>query len=345
MKSSGFQRGTSRSRKKLVPWRTCCLSSHFILLILLPSLHVLIYTAATLIPTMASLHIDNKSTATIKIAAAPDESSSSTARVFDDRISHVAQNYRGTSADEHDMAVLGKKQVLRRNFSFITMLGFASTCVASWEGILTYLFFVLTDGGTALLFWGFVACATGQTLVYASLAEMASMSPTAGGQYHWVSEFSPPRAQKLLSYLSGWLTGIGWQVYLASVCFLVGTIIQGLIVLNDPTYVYQRWHGTLLAIAVVVFCIIFNTTLASRLPLIGKLLTFPRRDRLTLSRGYGTGPPHLRFLRHCNHTLGHSSTRQSRGCSTQIHQQWRLANHRSLSNDRLTRAHGRACWL
>lgn len=38
-----------------------------------------------------------------------------------------------------------------------------------------YLGFILTDGGTALLFWGFIACAAGQTLVYASLAEMASM--------------------------------------------------------------------------------------------------------------------------------------------------------------------------
>lgn len=28
-------------------------------------------------------------------------------------------------------------------------------------------------------------------------------SPTAGGQYHWVSEFAPPRTQKILSYLSG----------------------------------------------------------------------------------------------------------------------------------------------
>jgi choline transport protein len=64
------------------------------------------------------------------------------------------------------------------------MLGFASTCIASWEGILTYLGFVLLDGGTALLFWGFIACAIGQTAVYASLAEMASISPTAGGQYH-----------------------------------------------------------------------------------------------------------------------------------------------------------------
>ncbi|KAF1964473.1 putative GABA permease, partial [Bimuria novae-zelandiae CBS 107.79] len=166
------------------------------------------------------------------------------------------------------MNMLGKKQVLRRNFSFLTMLGFASTCIASWEGILTYLNFILIDGGTPLLFWGFVACATGMTLVYASLAEMSSMSPTAGGQYHWVSEFAPRKYQKVISYYSGWLTAVGWQVYLASVCFLVGTTIQGLIALNNPDYSYARWHGTLLAIAIVFFTISFNTVFASKLPLV-----------------------------------------------------------------------------
>ena len=71
----------------------------------------------------------------------------------------------------------------------------------------------------------------------------------------------------------GWLTAIGWQVYNASVCFLVGTIIQGLIVLNDETYVYERWHGTLLSMSIVVFSISFNTALAGRLPLIGQYTT------------------------------------------------------------------------
>lgn len=69
---------------------------------------------------------------------------------------------------------------------------------------------------------------------------------------------------------TGWLTAVGWQVYLASVCFLVGTIIQGLIALNDPNYPYLRWHGTLLAIAIVFFTISFNTVFASKLPLVGK---------------------------------------------------------------------------
>lgn len=40
--------------------------------------------------------------------------------------------------------------------------------------------FVLTDGGTADLFWGFIVIALGMMLVYASIAEMSSMCPTAG---------------------------------------------------------------------------------------------------------------------------------------------------------------------
>ncbi len=48
-------------------------------------------------------------------------------------------------------------------------------------------------------FVGFIA-------VIASMAEMASMAPTSGGQYHWVSEFSPKSAQKFLSYISGRLS-------------------------------------------------------------------------------------------------------------------------------------------
>lgn len=53
------------------------------------------------------------------------------------------------------------------------------------------------------LFWSLCWSYTGQFFIVLSLAEMASMAPTAGGQYHWVSEFAPPQHQRLLSYLSG----------------------------------------------------------------------------------------------------------------------------------------------
>ncbi|KAK5130535.1 hypothetical protein LTR08_001965 [Meristemomyces frigidus] len=180
----------------------------------------------------------------------------------------VPAKYRGTATDQHDMLVLGKKQVLRRNFKFITMLGFASTVMVAWEILPIITVFALEDGGTPIIFWGLILATVGMTFVYASLAEMASMCPTAGGQYHWVSEFAPPRFQQGLSYSVGWLLAIGWQVYLAGVCFMVGGVIQGLIALNQPDYVYHRYHATLLAMAVIAFSVVFNTVLAVRLPLI-----------------------------------------------------------------------------
>ncbi len=61
----------------------------------------------------------------------------------------------------------------------------------------------LTAGGMPGLFWSLCWAYTGQFFIVLSLAEMASMAPTAGGQYHWVSEFAPRQHQKLLSYLSG----------------------------------------------------------------------------------------------------------------------------------------------
>ncbi|KIX04900.1 uncharacterized protein Z518_05771 [Rhinocladiella mackenziei CBS 650.93] len=194
-----------------------------------------------------------------------ESSSQNGEKDIDDEPGSVPMKYKGTAHDKKEMSFLGKKQ---RNFKFLTMLGFASTVMASWEILLPLFTFVLTDGGTALLFWGFIAVGLGMLLVYASIAELASMSPTAGGQYHWVSEFAPPSIQKPLSYIVGWLSAIGWQVYLAGVCFMVGTIIQGLIALNVTDYVWHAWHGTLLTIATIAFSIAFNTVLAVQLPLI-----------------------------------------------------------------------------
>lgn len=99
-----------------------------------------------------------------------------------DASSIVQEIYRGTSADKHDMDVLGVKQVLRRNYRLVPMLGFSSIAVISWEIAPVLLGYALIDGGSAAVFWGLVVGAVGFSLVYASLAEVASMFPTAGGQ-------------------------------------------------------------------------------------------------------------------------------------------------------------------
>lgn len=101
------------------------------------------------------------------------------------------------------MLVMGRQQVLRRNYKTYSMLGFAGMVVVAWEALLVIAPYPLLDGGSPCIFWGLIVAPIGLTLVYLSLAELASMSPTAGGQYHWVSEHAPPRYQKLLSYSVG----------------------------------------------------------------------------------------------------------------------------------------------
>jgi hypothetical protein len=56
--------------------------------------------------------------------------------------------------------------------------------------------------------------------------------------------------QKLLSYIVGWLTVLGWQVGLSSVSYAAAVQIEGLAILVNPGMVFQGWHATLFTIAI-----------------------------------------------------------------------------------------------
>nr|POE49097.1 choline transport protein [Quercus suber] len=142
----------------------------------------------------------------------------------------------------------------------------------------------------------YVVSLAGFSFAILSMAEMASMAPTSGGQYRashsinltvkfwlaeactdvsvldWVSEFAPRSAQKFLSFVTGWLCVLGWQVNIASGSYLVALQLQGIIILNDANYSPQPWHATLMIIAVAIIAICFNTFFAKKLPLIEGLI-------------------------------------------------------------------------
>ncbi|KAF2140464.1 uncharacterized protein K452DRAFT_229802, partial [Aplosporella prunicola CBS 121167] len=116
------------------------------------------------------------------------------------------------------------------------------------------------------LIYGYIFCFFGSLAMCASISEMASMYPTSGGQYHWVALMSPPRWAKFLSWFTGWVSVLGWQANCASACYLTGSMIQGLLVLNDPGYPYKRWHATLIMYAVLLFSLCINTVGVRFLP-------------------------------------------------------------------------------
>nr|POF04539.1 putative amino-acid permease pb24d3.02c [Quercus suber] len=178
----------------------------------------------------------------------------------------------GTVRDQEDMRRVGKMQELRRNFRLLSVLGFTAVLMCTWEAILFTASYILPNGGLAGMVWMYVVSLTGFSFAILSMAEMASMAPTSGGQYHWVSEFAPKSAQKFLSFVTGWLCVLGWQVNIASGSYLVALQLQGIIVLNNEGYVAQPWHATLMIIAVAIIAICFNTFFAKKLPLIEGLI-------------------------------------------------------------------------
>ena len=75
--------------------------------------------------------------------------------------------------------------------------------------------------------------------------------------------------QKVLSYFIGWLGILGYQTGTTIGAYVAGTMIQGLIILNNPdTYTPHRWHGTLMAVCITICVALFNIFLARHLPLV-----------------------------------------------------------------------------
>lgn len=82
----------------------------------------------------------------------------------------------------------------------------------TWEGLLTIFNVGLQDGGPAGLVYGFLFCWAGYTAVVASLAELTSRFPTAGGQYHWTYELAPRKYRNFISWITGQLFALYFRV-------------------------------------------------------------------------------------------------------------------------------------
>lgn len=81
------------------------------------------------------------------------------------------------------------------------------------------------NGGTAGLVWQFILVWGGTLSTCVTIGELASMAPTAGGQYHWVSMLAPRSNRKFLSCITGWMTVLAWLATIATGAFLSVSMI------------------------------------------------------------------------------------------------------------------------
>jgi len=174
---------------------------------------------------------------------------------------------RTSDSDEGALALLGKKQVLKRRFGFWSLFGFAVCELITWETVLALFSEGFNNGGPGGLVYGFIIAWSSTLSVYTVISELASMAPIAGGQYYWVYMLAPARYKVFSSYIIGWLTSLAWIATVATETIFAGTMLQGLIILDHPdSYDPKQWHGTLLAWLVVAVAIFINAVVPGLLP-------------------------------------------------------------------------------
>ena len=170
----------------------------------------------------------------------------------------------------------GPMDKLDRYLSSKPIISVGLTLQASWESVAISFQSTLLNGGPSALVYDCILSTVGSSAMTATLGEMASMNPCVGAQYRWTAMLAPRGTNpRVLGYLQGWLTTFAWNAACALNPFLMGSMIQGCIILCNASYVPQGWHTTLLAyasMAVPIFCNIYARQIIAPLEIASAIL-------------------------------------------------------------------------
>lgn len=172
-------------------------------------------------------------------------------------VSGAASAAAATAADDA-LAKMGYKSELPRSLSMLSVLGLSFAIMAVPYGLSTTFYITLSNGQSVTILWGWVLLSFLSTAIAASLAEICSVYPTAGGVYYWSALLSDPNWAPIASWVTGWLTLVGnWTVTL-SINFGGAQLILSAISLWDEDFVANEWQTILCFWAAMLLCYLIN---------------------------------------------------------------------------------------
>lgn len=127
------------------------------------------------------------------------------------------------------LEALGYEPELVRNRSTLQVAFMSFVLAAIPYGLATTFTYPLVGGGPVNIIWGWLAVSLITLCVAASLGEITSIYPTAGGVYYQTFMLSPPSYRRIASWICGWSYVVGnititLAVNLGSTLFLVSCI-------------------------------------------------------------------------------------------------------------------------
>ncbi|KIV90057.1 hypothetical protein PV10_07402 [Exophiala mesophila] len=167
------------------------------------------------------------------------------------------------------LAALGLEEShVKRNFNMLSILALGFNICASWVGIAASIAFAIAAGGTVSLLYGLLVVVFFNMCIALSLAELASVYPTAGGQYHFVSILSPKAYARAFSYTCGFTGVAAWIAISSAVTIAVSHGIVTIVLRWHPDFSPTHWQEFLLYQAINVYSFLHNLFLSKRNPLL-----------------------------------------------------------------------------
>ncbi|KAK1709559.1 amino acid permease-domain-containing protein [Colletotrichum lupini] len=169
-----------------------------------------------------------------------------------------------TSDEDADLSRLGLQSLAKRDIGPLAIVGLGWNICNSWSAIAATLVISISSGGPVTLLYGIVLIFVLGGACALSMAEIASVYPTAGGQYHWTSILAPKRYSRGLSYCCGSINFLGWIANGAGFIIQMPVIILSLASYLDPTYIPETWHIFLVFQAFNIAFTVYNIFLMKR---------------------------------------------------------------------------------
>ena len=146
----------------------------------------------------------------------------------------------------------------KQQFTKLRIIAFAFVICNSWAGVAGSIQLALLQGGPATLIYGVMISSLAYFSIAASLSELASMYPTAGGQYHFASILAPQGAKQAISYACGLLSVFSWVSIGASITIIPAQQIMALVSLWNTGFVVKEWHVFLIYQAMALIILLYN---------------------------------------------------------------------------------------
>ncbi|KAL6720485.1 GABA-specific high-affinity permease [Lecanora helva] len=182
--------------------------------------------------------------------------------------------------DAADLAKLGYKQELRRNFTMIEIFGIAFSIMGLLPSIASTLAYSIPAGPVGMV-WGWFIAAGLIFIVGLAMADLASSMPTSGGLYWWTHFFASAKTRRPLCFLVGYsntlgLVGDGFALMFLSVIVIArdgnwtpsngaiyGTFLACVVCHGIVASVMSKIMGKLQTVFVIMnFILIFATIIA-----------------------------------------------------------------------------------